>query len=454
MTNTVHTKSDLRIILGLGKTGLSCVRFLAERGYVLAVMDSRENPPLYEQFKKEFPDIPVSLGRFDGVLLDKACELIISPGISLSEPAIQKQIQRGIPAIGDIELFARECQSPIVGITGSNAKSTVTTLLGEMLNKYGVNVCVGGNLGTPVLELLNLPKPDFYILELSSFQLETTHSLQCVAGTILNVSADHMDRYASFDDYINAKQRIYNNCKHIIVNRDDQNTYPNATHSVSSSFGLSEPKEGQFGIRLSDETPYLAFGNEKLMPCNKVKIKGQHNWTNALAALALAQALKLPFEQMLETLKEFPGLPHRCQWVAEYNEIAWYNDSKGTNIGACVAALDGLGGAIKGKIVLIAGGQGKGADFRELADSAKRHTRDVIVFGEDANAIEDALLESVNTQRVSSMEAAVELAKAKARPGDVVLFSPACASFDMFDNFEHRGNAYMEIVKTCLDKEK
>lgn len=439
------------IIVGLGKTGISCVQYFIRKKKNIIVLDTRANPPGLAEFKREFPQIPVYLEKLDPKLLDQADEVIVSPGVSLEEPFLQQAIQKKIPVIGDIELFVRAAKAPIVAITGTNAKGTVTTLIGDMIKNAGYKVIVGGNIGTPALDLLVEAKPDFYVLELSSFQLESTFSLQAEAATILNISEDHLDRHKTMEAYIAAKQRIYLNCKNAIWNREDKWTYPAYRSQEKEmakylSFGLSEPGVGEFGLHQQN----LAFGEQVLLPVNQLLIKGKHNWANALAALALGYAIGLPFEPMLTALTRFKGLHHRCEWLAEADGISWYNDSKGTNIGATIAAIEGLGGSISGKLVLIAGGIGKGADFSVLKDPVAKYVKNVILIGKDAPIIEQALNDVVPIHHADSLKSAVLLAKELAKKKDVVLLSPACASFDMFQNYEHRGEVFKEVVREIL----
>ncbi len=443
-----NTTSGLKIIVGLGKTGISCVRYLAQKGYKLKVVDSRKNPPELPELQKSFPKIEAHLGCFDEKLLLEADELIISPGVSLKEPAIAACLNHGIKGIGDIELFARATKKPIIAITGSNGKSTVTSLAGEMIKTTGKKVGVGGNLGTPALDLLK-QDADFYVLELSSFQLETTSSLQAAAAVILNISPDHLDRYQSIDEYLTAKQRIYSGCHIAVINHDDSLSYANARlPSKVISFSTHQPQNGNFGI----SNGYLMYGNQELLPLSELKIKGLHNASNALAALALGKAMDLPLTTMRETLQKFPGLPHRCQWIAKINDIAWYNDSKGTNVGATKSAIEGLGADNNGKIILIAGGIGKDADFSPLRDTVAKYVRTTILIGKDALPIEQALSGTNKILHATSMADAVVIAKEVAKPADKVLLSPACASFDMFKNFEHRGEVFIAEVNKLITK--
>ena len=333
----------------------------------------------------------------------------------------------------------------MAAVTGTNGKSTVTALLGEMGQQVTDTVQVGGNIGTPVLDLLAADAPAWYALELSSFQLESIYSLKPQVAALLNISADHMNRYRSLEDYIQAKQRIFNHAAFAVYNRDDALTRP-PIELPGVSFGLDEPQDGQFGIRSQAGDPYFSYGDECLLAVNSLKIKGRHNWANALAALAIGQAMDLPMAAMLTALQTFPGLEHRCQWLREINGVNWYNDSKATNTGACVAALYGLGEGLAGKIVLIAGGQGKGADFTDLRKAVVTVTDHVIVYGEDKLLLSNALQDSASIYQVDDLQAAVLSAHANARSGDIVLLAPACASFDMFNDFEHRGEVFSRMV--------
>lgn len=435
------------LIIGLGKTGLSCARYLNQQNVPFAIMDTRTEPPGLTEFKKEFPNVPIYLGGLQAEIILQAKELIVSPGIALQEPQIAKAIAQGIPAIGDIELFVRAIKKPLIAITGTNGKGTVTTLVGNMIRQAGYKVCVGGNIGTPALELLTADEVDFYVLEISSYQLESTQSLRPAAATILNVSADHLDRYGDMASYIAAKQRIYQHAEISVWNRNDDYTAPkNAGTKNTSSFGLSAPQANEFGIRQKDGQFYLAYGDEILLAVDKLKIKGRHNWLNALAALALGQAINLPMAAMLTALQEFKGLTHRCEWVAEKNGVAWYDDSKGTNVGATAAAIESLGSTITGKLILIAGGLGKGADFTSLCKPVAHYVKVVILIGADALLIAEALQNATVIKHAKSLEEAVLLAKDLSVAGDAVLLSPVCASFDMFNNAEHRGEVFKEIV--------
>ncbi|MFK8067630.1 MAG: UDP-N-acetylmuramoyl-L-alanine--D-glutamate ligase, partial [Gammaproteobacteria bacterium] len=364
MNNQTNLNIDT-VIIGLGVTGLSCARFLGNRGLSFAVMDTRKNPPGLEKFRQENPDVFVTVGDLDLDLIMTAKQCLVSPGISIRHPALVRAQLAGVEIIGDIELFARYIETPTIAITGANGKSTVTTLVFEMAKSAGLNVRAGGNLGTPALDLIGENEPELYVLELSSFQLETTHSLDAVAATVLNISEDHMDRYADVADYIDAKERIFQGGGEMILNADDPIVdCMTRSNRKTTRFTLDKPAENEFGVRSKNDQPWLAFEENLLMPISEMKIQGTHNIANALAALALGKAGGLETEPMLEVLKTWPGLPHRCEWVAEHNDVDWYNDSKGTNEGATVAAIKGFE---QRPIILIAGGDAKGAKFEELA---------------------------------------------------------------------------------------
>ncbi len=444
---TMIATDKQRIIVGLGVTGLSCARFFAKHGIAFSMADSRENPPGLDKFKHEFIDVPLHLGAFSTELFSSADELIVSPGIALEEPAIAAAIKKGVSVCGDIDLFVREARAPIVAITGSNGKSTVTTLVGEMAQAAQLNVGVGGNLGTAALDLLG-PARDLYVLELSSFQLERAQPLHAEVATVLNVSPDHMDRYASLLAYHQAKHRIFRGCKQIVINRADPLSRPLVPVDVMQwSFGLDAPDFNGFGVRESHGERFLAFEQELLMPVQEMQIAGDHNIANALAALALGHAVKLPIAAMLKTLREFKGLAHRCQLIARKNEIAFYDDSKGTNVGATVAAIEGLCAHRASKVVLIAGGVGKGAEFDGLKPVLEKYGRAVVLIGEAAPAIEAVVKDVLPIAFARDMQEAVDKAAQLADTGDSVLLSPACASFDMFDNYAHRGDMFIAAVE-------
>ncbi|NER63906.1 UDP-N-acetylmuramoyl-L-alanine--D-glutamate ligase [Pseudomonas sp. MAFF212427] len=436
-----------RIVVGLGKSGMSLVRFLANRGIAFAVADTRENPPELATLRRDYPQVEVRCGELDVEFLCRADELYVSPGLALATPALQLAAARGVKLSGDIELFARHAKAPIVAISGSNAKSTVTTLVGEMAAAAGKRVAVGGNLGTPALDLLD-DAIELYVMELSSFQLETTDQLNAEVATVLNVSEDHMDRYSGLPAYHLAKHRIFRGARQVVVNRQDALSRPLLMESVPYwTFGLNAPDFKGFGLREENGEKCLAFEFQALMPVRELKIRGAHNQSNALAALALGHAVGLPFDAMLASLRTFAGLAHRCQWLRERDGVSWYDDSKATNVGAALAAIEGLGADIDGKLVLVAGGDGKGADFAALRAPVAAHCRAVVLLGRDAERLAEALGDAVPLIRVASLDEAVQQCATLAQAGDAVLLSPACASLDMFKNFEERGRLFAQAVE-------
>ena len=446
---TVHSAAPQTppetLIVGLGKTGLSCARYLSRQGVAVAVIDSRQDPPGLADLQRELPAVPVFTGGFDDEVFAAAGRLVVSPGVPLSEAHLKAALARGVEVVGDIELFAREATAPVIAITGSNGKSTVTTLVGEMARRAGIRVAVGGNLGQPALDLLE-PGVELYVLELSSFQLETTRSLHARAAVVLNVSPDHMDRYAALDDYARAKASVYLQAEAAVINLDDPivRVMPGGAQRIG--FTLGEPQGDGFGIRAIDSRGWLCRGDKALIAADELLIAGRHNQANALAALALGAEVGLPLNAMLEALRTFPGLAHRTRYVAEIKGVRWYNDSKGTNVGACVAALEGLDMGDDSRSVLIAGGDCKGAAFEDLAKAAGL-ARAVVLIGRDAPRIEAALAGRVPCVRAQDMAEAVARAAQLAEPGDRVLLSPACASFDMFRNYEHRGEVFEALVR-------
>ncbi len=442
---------SLYLIAGLGKTGHSIARYLRRRNKPFAVFDTRASPAGLTEFKAEFPSVDVYFGNLPVELYQQLIGIISSPGVALDHPVMQKASTMNIPIFGDIECLAREVQAPVIAITGTNGKSTVTTLVGEMVKAAGLSVAVAGNIGAPVLDLLDDGVHyDLWVLELSSFQLDLTQSLAPLAATILNVTPDHLDRHHSLVAYRQAKQRVYHQARLLLYNREDRLTLPVmndlATRAHTSSFGLNTPDKDDWGLITENQINYLAYGTEKLMPVDALRIKGRHNWANALAACALASAAGITFPHMIDVLQCFTGLNHRIQWVRTLDGVDWINDSKGTNIGATISAILGIGGSMQGKIVLIAGGQGKGADFSELRAPMAEYGRSMVLIGEDASKIAQALADSVHVLRAPSLEEAVNLARSEARLGDVVLLSPACASLDMFRDFNHRGEVFTSAV--------
>jgi UDP-N-acetylmuramoylalanine--D-glutamate ligase len=440
------------VVVGLGKTGASCLRYLSKRGIAVSATDTRRTPPGLAQLGGLASSLDLRLGGFDLSLLDGATQVLMSPGVSLEEPIARTARERGIDVLGDVELFARNVRAPVIGITGTNGKSTVTTLVARMAAAAGRRVLAGGNLGVPALDLLEQPIPDLYVLELSSFQLETTSSLHLKAAVVLNVTADHLDRYPSVAAYALAKSRIFAKASTVVLNADD----PLVTamrgaamrdgdeHNVvrTVTFSIERPDADFCLLRTGSQTLLAAHG-EGLLDVSRMKITGLHNAANALAALALGQAAGLPMPTMLDALESFPGLPHRSEWIADVAGVRYIDDSKGTNVGATIAAVNGM----PGPLVMIAGGEGKGQNFKPLAPTFRGKVRHVVLIGKDAPALA-AVLEGVcPTEAVGSMQEAVIAATRAARPGDTVLLSPACASFDMFRDYEHRGDEFAAAVR-------
>ena len=432
------------VVLGLGATGLSCARYLHRSGVAFTVVDTRANPPGLKELILEFPEVPVFLGEIPLSIVESAGELVVSPGLGLDQPLVVAAANAGVEIVGDVDLFMREAAAPVIGITGSNGKSTATELVGEMAVAAGIHVGVGGNLGTPALDLLS-DECELYVLELSSFQLERAGCLNLAVATVLNVSEDHLDRHGDLPAYHRAKHRIFAGAKKVVVNKKDRLTTPLVAESVEAvSWTMGQPDLGVFGLRCEGEDEFLCQSFELLMPITELKILGRHNVANALAALAIGHAIGLPMEAMLATLRQFKGLDHRCQLVARRDGVAYVNDSKGTNPGATEAALSGLGR--ERNIILIAGGVGKGADFAQLRSPVASNCKLLILIGEATAEIKAALDGCVEIVCADSLSQAVSLAASNSVRGDCVLLSPACASFDMFANYEARGNAFVSCV--------
>lgn len=443
-------RGGLKVVVGLGISGVSAVNFLVDAGYRVAVTDSRETPPGCEKIPANIEKV---FGSIDEELLLQAEEIILSPGLPLDLPEIQQAITKGIPVISEIQLLRRATDVSVVAITGSNAKSTVTTLIGQMAQAAGKNVAVGGNLGRPALDLLK-DKPELIILELSSFQLETTSNLNAEVAVVLNMSEDHLDRHGNMLNYHQAKHRIFQQVKKVVYNRDDALTRPLIPDSTPiQSFGLNAPDMNEYGIlRDTDGTMWLARGRERLLRTDLMYIQGMHNMANALACLALGEAIGLPQDRILDTLKTFKGLEHRCEYVTTKQEVRYYNDSKGTNVGATVAAVEGLGQALAsntaGKVALILGGVGKGQDFTVLRTALERFVKVAVLIGEDASQISQAIDGATEVVFAKTLQEAVDICQEMTVPNDVVLLSPACASFDMFKNYGDRGHQFVKYVET------
>ncbi|HEY9037015.1 MAG TPA: UDP-N-acetylmuramoyl-L-alanine--D-glutamate ligase [Pseudomonadales bacterium] len=450
---TLIATDRYRVVVGMGQTGLSVVRFLVARGESPVVVDTRAAPPLLETFQREFPGLSLLAGDWDADVLMRADELIVSPGVALEVPAIAAALAAGVALGSDIDVFCEASDAPVLAITGSNGKSTVTAWLGDMAVRAGKRAGVGGNLGTPALDLLADGPLDVAVLELSSFQLERVHALKADAAVILNVTPDHMDRYASMQAYHRAKQRVYRGARHVVYNRDDALTQPlMAVDQSASSFGLSEPDIGQWGIRQRDGDVWLCKGVDYWLPVSAMRMTGRHNWANALATLAMGDAAGFDRDAMLQSLKTFSGLPHRCQSVANIRDVHFVNDSKGTNVGASIAAIEGVAAGSVARVVLIAGGEPKDQSFDALAPTLSAYGRAAVLIGKAADAMERVLSPVVPTVRAGSMSDAVRCALQAAQAGDVVLLSPACASFDMFRDYADRGEQFVMAVNALREE--
>ena len=452
----IELKNRRALVLGLGASGMSMARWLAARGAWVRVADSREAPPFALELHGELPAVELHTGTFRSESFSDVDLIAISPGVPLAEPLVRDAAQRGIDIVGDIELFARiRNEFPgnrVIAITGSNGKSTVTEMVGAMVRAAKIRTLMAGNIGLPILDAVSeveagsRRRPDIFVLELSSFQLESTRSLNPDAAAVLNVSEDHLDRYSGMPEYADAKARIFLGDGVQVVNRQD-----NRARSMIGperkvfTFGLDEPwNDGNWGIRDIDGDLWLAEGRANLMKVSELKVTGSHNAANALAALALCRAIRLPYEPLLDALFAFEGLPHRVQKVAEVRGVAFYDDSKGTNVGATVAALTGMAS----RIVLIAGGEGKGQDFSPLRDAVAKKAKGVVLIGRDGDKIGAAIQASgVAIVYAATMHDAVQAGFSLAQPGDAVMLSPACASFDMFRDYEHRAEVFVEEVR-------
>jgi UDP-N-acetylmuramoylalanine--D-glutamate ligase len=440
------------LVLGLGETGLSMVRWLSMQHASLRVADSRNAPPSLSEVSQYVAAEQIFCGSFTDALFDGIELIAISPGVPLRDPAVARAIARGVEVVGDIELFAQSLpknnRPHILAITGSNGKTTVTSMMEHLCKAVGKDAVVAGNISPAVLDVVlerGVNQPEVWVLELSSFQLETTYSLQADAATVLNISEDHLDRYSSMDEYSAAKANILNGCAVQVLNRDDARSMNMARPECETiTFGLNAPaNEADFGVSREGDEIWLMQGAQRLLKASELQIFGLHNVANALAALALGRAIKFPMATLLDALRSFKGLPHRVERVADIDGVAYYDDSKGTNVGATVAALEGLGC----KAVLIAGGEGKGQDFAPLKQAVENHARAVVLIGRDAPLIAAALGGSgVFVVYAKDMDAAVQQAAQLAEQGDAVLLSPACASFDMFRNYEHRAEVFVQAV--------
>lgn len=431
------------LVFGFGATGLSVARYFQRNDIDAIYVDSRDAPPGHDELAKIAPDSEIHSGATPARLLKKVSRIIASPGVADAEPLLAEARKSKVDVISDIELFVADAKAPIVAVTGSNGKSTVTTLIALMCHAAGRSALAGGNLGIPALDMLAEEQPDFYVLELSSFQLHRTHNLSAKVAVLLNISPDHLDWHESEKHYREAKYRIFADAETAVFNRDDADVAAHLPRGRPCySFGLGVPDENGFGIINEGGEDFLARGEQLLLSCNDVAMIGAHNQANALAALAAGDLIGLPLSAMLQVLNEFPGLPHRMQIVDRINGVLYINDSKATNVGAAIAAVQ----SAPGPIVLIAGGQGKGGDFETLAKSVFGTLRHVILIGEDAPLLEAAFTGLADCDRAANLQAAVSRAAEIAEAGDTVLLAPACASFDQFRNYQARGDAFCRAV--------
>lgn len=444
------------VVLGAGLTGLSCVRYLAKNGLTCSVNDSRDNAVNIDAFKQEFPHTSLTLGGWDKTLIASADVLLVSPGIDTSVADIAKQIRKNCIVAGDVELYCQNNNTAILAVTGSNGKSTVVSLLAFLGQKLGKKVELGGNIGVPVLEQ-SQKSLDCLILELSSFQLETLRSMKAIAATVLNVSDDHLDRHKTLENYAAIKRGIYQQCQTAVTNRDDINTQHVGKAQQSLSFGSDVALEGHFGMSVIDGQRQLMFGSMPLISVNQLPIAGLHNALNCLAVLALGHSAGWPLDQMLAHLVEFKGLAHRCQLISTYKNVQWINDSKATNVGATLAAIEGLAAmmSVDNNLYVIAGGDGKGADFSPLINVFSKDVSHVFTLGKDGDEVAAVADKAqIKNSKVTRIEQAINILGNIVKPGDVVLLSPACASIDMFKNFAERGEVFVNAVNKLSGENK
>lgn len=442
-------------VVGIGQTGVSVVRYLLAQEVEPVIFDTREQPANLVALTELRDGLEVHLGPLDPVLLLQMDILVVSPGVDLRLPELQLAADAEIPLIGDIDIFARLATKPVIGITGSNGKSTVTRLTAALLEAAGKRVAVAGNIGVPVLDVVaNDADYDVYVLELSSFQLELMQNLSLTAATVLNVSDDHMDRYYTRRDYVDAKQRIYQNARCAVWNREEQATEPmSMAPRQHFTFGLDASETERphlFGIGLVDGDATVEFMGEALATASELQLAGMHNLMNVQAALGLVYAIGIEPQQVLAAVKSFKGLPHRCETVLELGGVTWVNDSKATNIGAAEAAIFGVRRLVPGKLILLAGGDAKGADFKAFRNALDQI--DVLItFGRDADRVSQNFAQERPHVRVKDLPEAIHVAAKQATPGSMVLLSPACASLDMFRNYEDRGNQFRQAVEAYHD---
>ena len=432
-------------VVGLGLTGRSCVRFLRGRGATVVAMDTREEPPYADDVRRECPEARVLTGGLNADELSTCGRIILSPGVAVDDPSLRAAHEAGVDVVGDIELFAESARAPVIAITGTNGKSTVTLLVAEMLEAAGIVTCCGGNLGPPALDLIQNDEPEVYVLELSSFQLELTRTLAPRVACILNVSPDHLDRHGSFDNYLRIKARILAGAEAAVMNADDPATAGLICPGKRIDFTLRCPGTGMFGLREANSEAVLVGPAGEYAAVDELKLVGKHNVANALAAVAICSEIGPVGPEMIRAMTSFHGLEHRAETIAEIEGVSFINDSKATNPGASRASIEGLCSGRSG--VLIAGGEHKGADFSDLANTAVRHMHTVVLIGGASERINRALKGRIASLYATDLHAAVSAAARLARPGEVVLLSPGCASFDMFDDYRHRGRVFRQAVE-------
>jgi len=449
------TSEPTVLVMGMGMTGVSCARHFAARGIAAEFVDTREQPPGLGGILDAMPDARVHLGEASPKLSESVRRIVISPGVSLNSLLLADARRRGVEVVSDIDLFVAECRAPLLAVTGSNGKSTVASMLGVILNETGKRAVVGGNIGTPVLDLLDPaskdcvlpqvePAADACVLELSSFQLERSAPLPVTAAVILNVSPDHLDLHGSMDDYAAAKARVYLSCDRAIVNRDEPELaafVPKGT--PVTSFGLSAPQPGEFGLVSTPRGECIAYGDELLLAVDELPLLGRHNVSNAMAALALAMSVGAKPAATAQALRRYQGLPHRMQIVGQFGSATWIDDSKATNVGAALTSI----ASVEDPFVLIAGGDAKGATFEELAAALRGRDCAVVLLGQDAAAIARDLEGVAEVQVAADMSAAAVQAASMVKPGGSVLLAPACSSLDMFAGFAARGEAFATAAR-------
>ncbi|MBE8215078.1 MAG: UDP-N-acetylmuramoyl-L-alanine--D-glutamate ligase [Endozoicomonadaceae bacterium] len=437
------------VVIGLGLTGQSCITYLTQQNASFFAIDTRQYPPNLNHIQQHYPHIQIYTGSHVLQYIHHANIAIISPGLSWNTPIMQYIKKNNKPYITDLDLFSKHITVPLIGITGSNGKSTVTAWITWISHRLGLSVAAGGNIGTPVLHFLMRPKQDVYCLELSSFQLDKAKSIPLQYAVFLNISPDHLDEHGSFKAYYHAKQRIFDACQTAIFNENDIATRPQTQSCHRIAFSSNRPKnETQLGIQYHQQIAWITQGSTQLVSAKELKVRGWHNLENAIAVLTIGLQMGFNIQAMIPALKSFPGLPHRCQWVAKKSQVDWFNDSKATNEDAAIQSIKSLATPHHKTLILIAGGQSKGAHFKKLAQMIQKHVKHVILFGENARDIEMAVKDIIpSIQMTSTLEQAVQCAARYAKPHERVVLSPACSSLDMFRNYEERGNQFISYVK-------